>query len=112
LRAQKKRLVLLSSNSQSLIETVLKKEACDLFDEVIGDAGLGAKHRALHHVIRKVDISKEKIIYIGDEIRDIKAARACGIKSGVVSFGYTDLDILCLHEPDEIFTSIEELMLV
>jgi phosphoglycolate phosphatase len=49
-------------------------------------------------------------ICIGDEIRDIEAARAAGMDSGAVAWGYALPTALQAAGPTHLFNSIEEMM--
>ncbi|MFL6293325.1 MAG: hypothetical protein ACJ759_20725 [Thermoanaerobaculia bacterium] len=48
---------------------------------------------------------------IGDEIRDLEAARAEGIAFGAVTWGYTHPEALRAHGPEEMFSTIDEILL-
>jgi phosphoglycolate phosphatase len=46
---------------------------------------------------------------IGDEARDIDAARAAGIASGAVAWGYADIESLRSRQPTEVFMTFDEI---
>jgi phosphoglycolate phosphatase len=48
-------------------------------------------------------------ICIGDEIRDIEAARTAGMDSGAVAWGYALPSALQAARPTHLFNSIEEM---
>jgi len=52
----------------------------------------------------------EDVIYIGDEVRDIEAARAAGIKIASVTWGYNLESILTENKPDYIVTQPRDLL--
>jgi len=69
------------------------------------------KRAKLRKVLRLTGIHPAQAILIGDEIRDIEAARDAGIASGAVTWGFTDLDTLKAHSPDMLFESVDEILL-
>ena len=48
-------------------------------------------------------------IAIGDEVRDIEAARAAGIACGAVTWGYAAPEALRAMQPDMVFERVEEI---
>ena len=49
-------------------------------------------------------------ISIGDEVRDIEAARAAGIASGAVTWGYAAAEALRAHDPEMMFETMDEIV--
>ena len=68
------------------------------------------KASRIKRVLKKSGVKNTETILIGDEIRDIEAARKAKIKFGAVSWGYTNLEALKAHFPDEIFNNVEEII--
>ena len=68
------------------------------------------KASRIKRVPKKGGVKNTETILIGDEIRDIEAARKAKIKFGAVSWGYTNLEALKAHFPDEIFNNVEEII--
>ena len=56
------------------------------------------------------ELEKEHCLYIGDEIRDIEAAKKAEIKIGVVTWGYNEKQALILEQPDYVFDSPNEIL--
>jgi phosphoglycolate phosphatase-like HAD superfamily hydrolase len=42
----------------------------------------------------------QRAVYVGDEVRDIVAARKAGVDVAAVSWGYNTREVLAKHEPD------------
>jgi CRISPR-associated protein Cas8b1/Cst1 subtype I-B len=61
-------------------------------------------------VIKKDNTKYEKIFYVGDETRDIEAAKKAGIQSIAVSWGYLSREILEKYKPDYIIDNPKELL--
>ena len=60
-------------------------------------------------MLRRSGCTRTEAIAIGDEIRDIEAARQAGIAFGAVSWGYTLPDALAQEKPEEMFRSFEDI---
>ena len=72
-------------------------------------ASLFGKAAKFKRVLRAAGIPAAEAIAIGDELRDLKAARDAGIAFGAVSWGYASADALKAASPDEVFLTIEEI---
>ena len=68
------------------------------------------KHWKFRRVARKLGAKPSETICIGDEIRDIEAAKAAGMDSGAVAWGYALPAALQAAGPTYLFNSIEEMM--
>ncbi len=102
-------LGILSSNERGNIRAFLENHRMGLFDLVHTTKNILSKHIALARVIRTNGWSKNEIIYVGDEIRDITAARKLGIRIAAVTWGYNSAQALRKHNPDFLFDRPEEL---
>src|SRR5581483_1055920 len=100
LHNQGNRLFIISSNSQSNVEAFLKEhDLLDFFDRVYGGVGLFNKARVLKRVMKRNKIKAEESFYIGDEVRDINAAKRAGVRIVSVAWGYNDVDALKEEKP-------------
>ena len=64
------------------------------------DTSIFGKHTTLKRLIKKYDLVKKEVIYIGDEIRDIEACKKAGIECIVVTWGYNSRKALQQQNPD------------
>ena len=55
-------------------------------------------------------VAPRRAIAIGDEVRDIEAARAAGIACGAVTWGYAAPEALTALKPDLVFERIEDIV--
>jgi phosphoglycolate phosphatase len=55
-------------------------------------------------------VEPDKVISIGDEVRDIEAARAVGIACGAVCWGYAAPAALRALAPDHVFERMDEVV--
>ena len=105
-------LAVVTSNSCGNVRRVLGRETSALLSACEGGVSLLGKRAKLRKILRRSGIDPAQAIFIGDEIRDIEAARHAGIASGAVSWGFTEVNALKGHAPDWIFTSIDDLLTV
>jgi phosphoglycolate phosphatase len=95
------RLFILSSNSSRNINKYLRlKGSRDKFRRVYGGVGILGKAKALKKVIEKNKLNYSETYYVGDEVRDIKAAKKAGIYSIGVTWGYNGKTIMNKENPD------------
>jgi len=102
-------LGLVSSNSYENIRIVLGDEITDLFGYYQCGASIWGKVRRLRRILRESGIAPQSAIYIGDEIRDLQAARSVGIKFGAVAWGYNRLEAIEPLVPDEIYFQVSDI---
>jgi phosphoglycolate phosphatase len=102
-------LAILTSNSRANVESVLGRELCCLFTHFECGVSIFTKDRALTKVIRTIGCRRDETLLIGDEIRDLKAAKMVGVSFGAVAWGYNSLECLVAHGADETFHSPRDL---
>lgn len=104
------KLGIISSNSEDNIHLFLQKHDIDFFDFVINQNNLFGKDRALKNCLKKLSLPTDEVIYIGDETRDIEAARKAGVKIISVTWGFNSEDILRKLNPDFIVKEPKDLI--
>jgi phosphoglycolate phosphatase len=72
-------------------------------------ASLFGKPARFRRVIRRAKIDPAEIIAIGDEVRDVEAARSVGIFCGSVAWGYAAPQALRAMKPDFMFERMEDI---
>jgi phosphoglycolate phosphatase-like HAD superfamily hydrolase len=104
-------LSILSSNAKDNILACLHANAAvDLFDEVIGGSGLLGKGRVMRRWLHGQKVAKCEVLYVGDEVRDIKVARQAGVAIAAVTWGYNKAELLTSHAPDYLIEEPEQLL--
>jgi phosphoglycolate phosphatase len=104
------RLGIVSSNSESNIRSLLKQNHLEyLFDFVTTGSTFG-KGKVIERMIKKYNCAKSDAIYIGDEIRDIQAARSIQIRIVAVAWGFNAATTLIDKEPDLLITQPKALL--
>lgn len=79
------------------------------FDFVYSASTLFGKHIILKKIIKKHHLPVEKTIYVGDETRDIEAAKKTKIKVVSVTWGFNSVSVLAEHKPDFLINTPQEL---
>jgi len=104
------KLAVVTSNSCANVRRVLGTRNSGLLAACEGGVSVFGKRRKLRKVLRQTGILPAEAIFIGDEIRDIEAARHAGIACGAVAWGFTDVETLKAHSPDMVFESEGEML--
>jgi phosphoglycolate phosphatase-like HAD superfamily hydrolase len=102
-------LGILTTNSRENVIEFLKKNDLELFDFIYSGRAVFGKGRLLKKIIKEKKIDNEYPIYVGDEIRDVEAAKNAGIKVIGVSWGYNTKNALSRYHPDYIIEKPEDL---
>ncbi|RYE81963.1 MAG: HAD family hydrolase [Hyphomicrobiales bacterium] len=102
-------IAIVSSNSEAVIRRTLGRAATHVSHFSCG-ASLWGKSVRFKTVIRQAGVQRPQTIAIGDEIRDIDAARRAGVASGAVTFGYNTAASLRARGPDMIFDDYGQLL--
>ena len=71
-------------------------------------AALFGKPRKLRAVLRRAGVPARRAVLIGDEMRDIEAARGVGMASAAVAWGYNAGAALRAAGPDRFFGQAAE----
>lgn len=99
---------IVSSDSEASVRQVLGPTAARI-DRFDCGAAMFGKHRKFRRVARKLGAKPSETVCIGDELRDIDAAKAAGMDSGAVAWGYALPGALQAARPTYLFNSIEEM---
>ncbi|NHI03082.1 hypothetical protein DYY67_0203 [Candidatus Nitrosotalea sp. TS] len=102
-------LGILTTNSRENVMEFLKNNDLQLFDFVYTGRAMYGKSRLLKKLMKEKTIPHKDPIYVGDEIRDIEAAKKAGVRVIGVSWGYNTRTALQKANPDYIVEKPEEL---
>lgn len=103
-------LALVSSDSEANARLQLGDANAALFSEFACGASLFGKATKFRRVLKRLGVDPSRAIAIGDEIRDIEAARAAGVACGAVMWGYAAPEKLRALGPDLVFEGVGEMM--
>jgi phosphoglycolate phosphatase len=102
---------ILSSNSEVNIRQILKNNKLDgTFKEIISAKHIFGKHHSIRKVMKQWGTSPSRMIYVGDELRDIEACRKLGVPIVAVTWGYDSQHLLLSGKPDYLVNSPGELL--
>ncbi len=117
---------ILSSNSEHNIRRTLRAHGAEgHFAFVVGYPRLFGKGKALRRVVRSEGgsfwrkpreasrtecFNAGEVLYIGDEVRDIDAARKAGVKVATVTWGFHTAEFLRSGSPDYVISEARELL--
>jgi phosphoglycolate phosphatase len=102
------KIAVVSSDSEASVRHVLGPTAALITRFDCGAAVFG-KHWKFRRVARKLGAKPSETICIGDETRDIEAAKAAGMDSGAVAWGYAFPAALQAMGPTYLFNSIPDI---
>lgn len=102
---------ILTSNSVENVSEFLKiNEVADIFDFIYSGKNLFGKAKVINKMLKQEGISKEQVVYVGDETRDVDASHKANIPVIAVNWGLNNSDILEKAKPDKIAEHPEQLI--
>jgi phosphoglycolate phosphatase len=105
LKANDIAVAVVTSNARGNVETVLGPELTAQIDYFACGSSLFGKAGKFKALLQSFHLAPQEVLAIGDELRDIAAARAAGIKAGAVTWGYTAASRLAAERPDYLFAT-------
>jgi phosphoglycolate phosphatase len=94
-------LGIITSNTRDNVTTFLaNNQLADLFDFIYSGTPLFGKHKIIDRLIRQNHFRLSEVIYVGDETRDINAAKKSQVKAIAVAWGFNSPQILAKYQPD------------
>jgi phosphoglycolate phosphatase len=103
------RLAVVSANGEDTIRTVLGPDNAALIDGFAAGVSLFGKRSKLIKMARLAGVARSDCIVIGDELRDLDAARAAGMAFGAVSWGATRGAAHAARGADFVFETMDEI---
>ncbi len=103
------RLAMVSSDSESNVHRALGP-AAELMSCYACGASLFGKAAKFTQVRRRLNIDADRIICIGDEVRDGEAARKAGLDFGAVNWGYANAAALAPLAPALTFADPDDVV--
>lgn len=93
-------LMVMSSNSRQNVDAYLKTHKLrENFDKVYGNVGVFSKTQGLRKILRQNKLDRRECFYVGDEVRDMQAARKARVRGVAVAWGFNDRSILETEKP-------------
>ena len=105
------RMGIVSSNAEDNIRTCLRANGVEpWFELVVGYSRLLGKQRSLRRVLRQTALDGRDVLYIGDEVRDVEAARDVGMDVAAVTWGINSRSLLARNSPTQLIDRPEQLL--
>jgi phosphoglycolate phosphatase len=102
------RLAVVSANGEATIRTVLGAHA-QAITAISGGVSLFGKRGKLLRMSRLTGIDPRQTVVVGDEIRDLNAAKAARMAFGAVSWGLTRPEALEAGGPEALFRQMSDI---
>lgn len=111
LKSQGNRLGIVTSNSKENVTAFLHKNGLqELFDFIYSAPTIFGKSKVINRIVKTENIKLEDVIYVGDETRDIEAAKKTHIKAIAVTWGFNSKEVLAEQNPDFLIHKPNELI--
>lgn len=108
---KKHTLAIVSSNSKTNIEMFLRKHNMHKYiTHTESSIHYFGKYNKINKVINRIGAKPSDAIYVGDESRDIIAAKKARVCSVAVTWGYENRSLLAKHKPDKIINNPKDLL--
>ena len=104
------KMALVTTNTRETVRRVLGDELYELFQLFEDKVSIFGKPAALRKIAKQSGLDKSEMLAIGDEIRDIDAAKKVNIPFGAVSWGFSNLEALISRSPEHIFTEMDQIL--
>jgi phosphoglycolate phosphatase len=104
------RIGILTSNSEANVASFLSRHDLPYFHFVKTSSKLFGKAREMKRILKAEKVLPSGVLYIGDETRDIDAAKETGLRIAAVTWGYNSAEALASMEPHHMVSSPEELL--
>lgn len=111
MRARSKAFGILTSNATANVDLFLRAHGLrEHFDFISSTSKLTGKAKHLRAIRKTFSLDEEEMLYVGDEIRDIKAAKKASIAMAAVTWGFNSPESLKAQAPEHIISSPAELL--
>lgn len=87
-------IYILSTNNPQIIKEVLGRYGISDKVKILKRSALFSKHYPIRHLVTKHKYKPENVWMVGDEVRDIEAAKRAGVKGVAVNWGLQTKDLL------------------
>jgi phosphoglycolate phosphatase len=99
----------LTSNAPANVDLFLRTHGLrGLFEFISSTSKLTGKAKHLRAIRKTFSLRHEEMLYVGDELRDIKASKKAGIPVAAVTWGFNSRDSLAAEKPEYLFDRPED----
>ncbi len=100
LKSQGVKMGIVTSNSKENIEEFLKNNHTEIFDFIHSENSWLGKANILKKLVKKYSLDLKTTAYVGDQTRDVEAAKKAGLVSIAVTWGVNTRQALEAFNPD------------
>lgn len=105
------KLGIITSNTKNNVLAFLEKNNLQLlFDFIYSETTIFGKHKVIDQFLKQNNLEPDEIIYVGDETRDINAAKKSNVKVIAVSWGFNSPSVLAQYKPNFLINHPHELL--
>ena len=102
---------ILTSNAAANVDVFLRAHGLrELFEFISSTSKLTGKAKHLRAIRKTFSLRHEELLYIGDELRDIKASKKAGIPVAAVTWGFNSRESLAAEKPEYLFDRPEDFL--
>lgn len=103
-------LAVVSSNSYENVVRVLGPQNAALISHFACGVSLFGKQAKFREILKKTGVSRSETLCIGDETRDIQAAKSENLPCGAVTWGFATVESLQAHSPTTLFSHVDGIL--
>jgi len=104
------KIALVTSNAEANVRKILGPEHAARIDCFACGSSLFGKAPKFRRVLKKMGVKPGEVLAVGDETRDIDAAREGGMRAGSVLWGYAAEELLIAMRPDVLFRTPQDII--
>jgi phosphoglycolate phosphatase len=101
---------IITSNSADNIAEFMNVKGVNIIDDIQSSNGFYGKSRTLKKYLHKHQLQNHEIVYVGDELRDIKACKKSNIDIISVTWGLDSQELLKSANPKYIITKPTQIL--
>ena len=102
---------ILTSNAPANVDVFLRAHGLrELFEFISSTSKLTGKAKHLRAIRKTFSLRHEEMLYIGDELRDVKASQKAGVPVAAVTWGFNSRESLAAENPDYLFDHPEDFL--
>lgn len=102
---------ILTSNASTNVDLFLRAHGLrEHFDFISSTSKLTGKAKHLRAIRKTFSMNAHEMLYVGDEIRDVKASKKAGIPVAAVTWGFNSPEVLSSHHPDHLIHHPDEFL--
>lgn len=98
----------ISSNAEDNVRAFLKAHDIDHFD-FVGESSIFGKSKHFKKILARFKLEPSQLLYVGDEARDIHAAKKAKIDVAAVTWGFNTKERLLKEKPQYLIENVSEL---